>query len=324
MTSFKPPGFATPEIRNRRMGPGEWFAVAALSVFTIGTTLLVVVAWFLPVEVFQSWAFEFAPQDSYRQFEAVGKAEALCWVVRIVGPLLVISAVRLIKNRASTARSLQRTWRGFLTATEVCDVAHADPVISLPVAPHLRLTVHRVKTWCLRGMVLLWMTVAVVQFGLSANRRMTDWPYYRFRSGGVVLPNISNSNREVIRYLRESTPPNSRILVVSDQKLYFLAYYLRPRGIYHRAHPESEFVIALPNQQRWMPAYRLDELDPGWICRLRPDFILEYFEHPDNMDTLKKFDDRHWIQFLRKLHDDPNYVPSCSVQLRPYTENCTQ
>ena len=324
MTSLKPPGSSMPEIRNRRMPPWEWIAVSALSLFTISTTLFVAVAWFLPVEVFQNWAYEYATEDSYRQFEAVGQAQALCWIVRFVGPLLVIGAIRLIRNRESTSNSLQRTWQGFLTATQVFDVTRADPAISSPVAAHQRLTANRVKTWCLRGIVLLWMTLAVLQFGRSTNRRIADWPYYRFHSGRVVLPNISESNRDVIRYLRESTPPDSRILVVSDQKLYFLSYYLRPRGIYHRVHPDSAFVIAQPHQQRWMPAYRLNELDPGWICQLRPNFILEYFEHPDNIDASKNLDDRHWIQFLRRLHDDPNYVPSYSLQLRPYTEDCSQ
>ena len=324
MTSLKPPCSAMPEIRHRRMRPWEWIAFAALSVFTTITTLFVVVAWFLPVEVFQNWAFEYAAEDSYRRFEAVGQAEALCWVIRIAGPFLVFGAVRLIRNRESAAKSFQRTWQGFLNATQVFGIAYVDPANSLPVAEHQQLTANRVKTWCLRGMVLLWMTFAVVQFGLSTNRRIAEWPYYKFRSGGVVLPNISESNRDVIRYLRERTPPNSRILVVSDQKLYFLSYYLRPRGIYHRVHPDSAFVIAQPHQERWMPAYRLNELDPEWICQLRPNFILEYFEHPDNIDGSKKLDDRHWIQFLRRLHDDPNYVPSYSLQLRPYKENCTQ
>ncbi len=324
MTSLKPPGSAMPEIRNRRMRPWEWIVVGALSIFTTMTTLFVVVAWFLPVEVFQNWAFEYATEDSYRRFEAVGQAEALCWVIRIVGPILVFGAIRLIRNRESAAKSVQRTWQGFLTATQIFSVSRVNPATSLPVTHDQRLTVNRVKTWCLRGMVFLWMTFAVVQFGLSANRRIAEWPYYKFRSGGVVLPNISESNRDVIRYLRERTPPNSRILVVSDQKLYFLSYYLRPRGIYHRVHPDSAFVIAQPHQERWMPAYRLNELDPEWICQLRPDFILEYFEHPDNIDGSKKLDDRHWVQFLRRLHDDPNYVPAYSLQLQPYTENCTQ
>jgi hypothetical protein len=324
MTSLKPPGTAMPEIRNRRMRPWEWFAVAALNILATITTLLVVVAWFLPVEVFQNWAFEFATEDSYRRFEAVGQAEAICWVVRILGPFVVFGTIRLIRNRESTKESLHRIWQGFLTATQVFGASNTDPANSWPVAEQSRLTVNRVRTWCLRGMVLLWMTFAVVQFGLSANRRIEEWPYYKFRSGGVVLPNISESNREVIWYLRERTPPNSRILVVSDQKLYFLAYYLRPRGVYHRVHPDSAFVIAKPHQERWMPAYHLEELDPDWICQLRPDFVLEYFEHPDNFDTSKKLDDGHWIQFLRRMRDDPNYVPPYLIHLRPYQENCTQ
>ncbi len=306
------------------MRSGEWIAFAALSVFATIATLLVIVAWFLPVEVFQNWAFEYAVDDSYRRFEAVGQAEAFCWVVRIVGPIMVFGAMRLLRNRDSAVKSFQMTWQGFLRATEILETSRVDPAISLPELKPQRLSFNRVKSWCLRGMLLLWMAFAVVQFGQSASRRTAEWPYYKFRSGGVVLPNISESNRDVIRYVKERTPPNSRILVVSDQKLYFLSYYLRPRGIYHRVHPDSAFVIAQPHQERWMPAYRLNELDPEWICQLRPDFILEYFEHPDNIDGSKKLEDRHWIQFLRRLHDDPKYVPSYILQLRPYTENCTQ
>ena len=134
MTSLKPPGSAMPEIRNRRMRPWEWIAVGSLSVFTSITTLLVVVAWFLPVEVFQNWAFEYATEDSYRRFEAVGQAEAICWIIRIVGPLVLIGAVRLIRNRESASKGFQRTWQGFLTVTQVFDASRVDPAISLPVA----------------------------------------------------------------------------------------------------------------------------------------------------------------------------------------------
>ena len=130
------------------------------------------------------------------------------------------------------------------------------------------------------GICLAWGGLAMIHFVGAIDKRTRDWPVYRLNSGAQVLPNISDSNRMVIRYLSQVTPEDARILVLSDQKLFFLSYYLLPRRLYHPMHPEAEFVIPQPDQQRPLAAYRVSDLDDEYLSRINPDYVLEYFEGP--------------------------------------------
>ena len=174
----------------------------------------------------------------------------------------------------------------------------------------------RWQTVGFRVLCVAWGLLALGHAGQAVQDCMTNWAYYRFRSGNQVLPNISDSNREVIRYLLEVTKPGSRIFVASDQKLYFLSYYLLPRRLYYKVHPDAEFVVAQPFQQRRMEAYQLSEIDPQTIDRINPDYILEYFEHPDFVDRSRIHDDQTWMSFYIKARHDPSAKPDYVVCLR--------
>ena len=107
------------------------------------------------------------------------------------------------------------------------------------------------------------------------------------------------------------------ILVASDQKLFFLSYYLRPRVLLHRMHPDSEHVIPLKDQERKLSAYRLDDLSSDDLQQLPHDYTLEYFEHPDFVDRAQLLDDTTWISFIRRKQQSPSFVPPYVVRLRP-------
>jgi hypothetical protein len=131
---------------------------------------------------------------------------------------------------------------------------------------------------------------------------------------------MSQSNRDVIRYVQSATPEEARILVVSDQTVYFLSYYLLPRQVFHKVHPDAERVIPQPHQQRQRAAYRLEDIPPGERQALRPDYVLEYFEGPAYVDRERLIDDAEWIAFIRRLQGDAAYVPPYNVVLRPLGE----
>jgi len=280
---------------------GPWFRTGLAACLVI-VAAVVALAWLLPIEYFQALALERAGQDAYRQFEAVGRAEAAGWVVRCLGPVLLLLGIGAWRRSAEIVERFQAAGRGFLRATQLENRSS---------------TKRPWATTVYRGLLAGWLLVAAGQWCAALNQRLTDWPYYRFRSGPDMLPNISDSNRDVIRYLRESTPPDAKILVASDQKLFFLSYYLLPRRIYHRVHPDSEFVIPQPNQERRLAAYRLEDLDPEWIRELKPDYLLEYFEHPDSIDRTRVMDDPRWVEFLRQTHRDPKRIPNYIVRLQP-------
>jgi hypothetical protein len=262
-------------------------------------------AWLMPIEYFQNLFWRTAGTDPYRQFEAIGRAEAACWLVRIAGVLALVALVAILSYVDNASRFAYRL---------------AHDIIEATTGPYSFATNKSITTILLRLALLAWFAMACLQWVAALDRRLTDWPYYRFRSGSQVLPNISDANRDVIRYLREATPSKSRILIVSDQKLFFLSYYLLPRRLYHKIHPDSEFVIPLANQQRRLAAYHYGELDPSWIDKGQFDYILEYFEHPDSFTKDQVTNDTAWLNFVRKAHRDPTYLPSFFVRLRPQQE----
>lgn len=259
----------------------------------------------MPIEYFQNLLWQFAGTDPYRQFEAIGRAEAACWLVRVAGVFALVALVIILSYVDDVNRFMYRLVHDMIEATTDIPSIAANKSIT---------------TMLLRLALLAWFTITCTQWVAALDRRLTDWPYYRFRSGAQVLPNISDANRDVIRYLREATPPESRILVVSDQKLFFLSYYLLPRRVYHKIHPDSEFVIPLANQQRQLAAYHYEDLDPAWIDKGQFDYILEYFEHPDTFTKDQVTNDGAWIKFVRKAYQDPNYLPTFFVQLSPQQE----
>lgn len=259
--------------------------------------------WFLPIDVVQSWAYERAPDNDFQRFEAIGHAEFVCWLLRIVGPLLLIMALLAWRDLSRVAGFLSDAWNGLLTVTRM----GADSSIG-----------SRWRTVIVRVFLVAWSLLAIGHFADALRQRMRDWPYYRFRSGVQVLPNISDSNRDVIRYLKQATPENARILIVSDQKLFFLSYYLLPRRLYHKMHPGSEHVIPKEHLQRQLATYKLADLDQETLRRIAPDYILEYMEHPDDVDRSALQEDRNWIEFLRQSYRNPSLVPDYMVRLRRF------
>jgi hypothetical protein len=262
-------------------------------------------AWIIDVPLAQSWAARRTPADPYAQFEALGAAEAAVWLFRgvtAVGALLALAAVR---RSESLGRFLTRAWQGLRQATTVDPAGGAASGRRRPIA-----------TWVLRGALASWLLLAAGHSASAVIERLREWPVYRLRSGADVLPNMSQSNREVIRYLQHATPEDARILVASDQSLFFLSYYLWPRQVSHRTHPDAERVIPQPNQARQLAAYRLEDLGPEYVAAVAPDFVLEYFEGREYVDAERVFDDLNWIAFVRQLRGEPGFVPEYNVALR--------
>lgn len=275
----------------------------------IGLTLLIAgFVWIVPIEVFQQWAFDRAGQGQFERFEAIGSSEFAVWLGRVTSLVVLFLSVTIWRDLDRWANFVHEAWSGLLTMTAVS--FSPDDASSRSLAERLR-------TIGTRGIVIAWSILFIAHFANGIRERIHEWPYFRFNSGDVVLPNISDSNRAVIRYLREATPENARILVASDQKLFFLSYYLRPRVLLHRMHPESEHVIPLKDQERKLNAYRLEELSPHDLEQMPHDYTLEYFEHPDFVDRGRLLEDRAWIEFMRRREQNPTLVPSYVVRLRP-------
>jgi hypothetical protein len=226
-------------------------------------------------------------------------------LIRFLGPLVGIASLALLRNLLVVTQFVMSAAKGWAQVTDVESGTTGT------------------RSWrslIVRGFCIAWGILALGHFGHATMECLTNWPYYRFKSGVEVLPNISDSNRLVIRYLMNSTAPNARIFVASDQKLYFLSYYLLPRRLYYQSHPESEFVIPQPHLQRYMPAYPLAEIDPKTIERIAPDYVLEYFEQPDLIDRSRLNEDRNWVSFFRQHSPDPTAEPPYQVCLRRLKE----
>ena len=74
-----------------------WFR-AFLIVVLIGNVLISLFWWFVPLEVFESWAFEAGRSrpPEFKQFEAVGRAEFSCWLIRFASPIIAVVAAFLL------------------------------------------------------------------------------------------------------------------------------------------------------------------------------------------------------------------------------------
>lgn len=278
-----------------------------LVVFAI-TMLASGLVWLVPLEVFQQWAYDRAGTGEFDRFEAIGGAEYSVWFARTVLPILAIMVWTVWKNGDRWCEATSATWQGLRSITDLR---------THPIAGSSPTLIDRIRTISLRGFLLAWMLLFITHGVHGIGERIHEWPYFRLNSGNTVLPNISDSNRAVIRYLQEATPVNARILVASDQKLFFLSYYLRPRVLLHRMHPDSEHVIPLKDQERKLSAYRLDDLSSDDLQQLPHDYTLEYFEHPDFVDRAQLLDDTTWISFIRRKQQSPSFVPPYVVRLRP-------
>lgn len=255
-------------------------------------------AWIFPIEVAQSWAIDRAPDDEFLRYEASSAAEASVWMVRCVASTGFLAISLLWWRQRWAIPFLERLFEEFWK------------IIAPPGAGFV------VSTIC-RLMVFAWIGLAIVHSGMSLQRRLWEWPVYQLLPGRTILPNISDSNRDVIRYVSLMTPPGARIFVVSDQKLYFLSYYLLPRRIYHVTHPDSEFVIAQADNQRPLAAYRVEDLSPGQIDRLRPDYLLRYFEGTRFLERQNLLQDSSWVAYQRRKHG-PSWKPQYLLSLERY------
>jgi hypothetical protein len=282
--------------------PANWLQRALQVVLAAALAITVIAsaaAWLAPSELIQDRAIRRAGQDPYAQFEAAGQAEAMWWLLQWVLPVLAALCLTALRRPAAMAAFVRGAASGFLEATSRGGIA-----------------VRVVQ----RGAIGAWLGLSAFALGVAVQQRCRDWPYYRLRAGPDVLPNISESNREVIRYLNGATPPGARIFAVSDQKLFFVSYYALPRRLYQRTHPASEFTIPQPDQQRQLAAYRLSDIEPEYLQRLKPDFVLEYFEGGDYVERERVREDGAWLEFQRQRRGDATYVPPYVVVLRPYAE----
>ena len=271
-----------------------------LMLLAVSTAVGSAATWLLPREVMESWIQQQADESDFAQYAAREQARALWFVLRILLPLLgILSAIAVWK-----CEKLARF------ATDVLSSLKSSTLQTTGAAKSLR-------TWTFRCMLFAWFSMAAFHYAHSNWVRIRDWPWYHLNDGPQILPNISDSNRDVIRFLKETTPEDSRILVLSDQKLFFFSYYLLPRQLFHPVHPDSEFVIPAPNQQRQLTAYQRSDLDEDDIERLAPDYILEYFEGSRYVEPDRALEDADWIAY-QQVGYGPAYVPEFNVRLTPY------
>ncbi|WP_298865861.1 hypothetical protein [uncultured Gimesia sp.] len=265
-----------------------------------------VFVWLMPIDFFQSWMIERAGPDHYSQFAAHEQASAAIVFLRILLPLIAIFTFAGVYFHARLVKFVTHCKIAVFEQTLIKQEEKQDGN----------------RTLLFRSLLLVWFGLALFHFGKGVERRLEDWPWYHFHSGPSIMPNISESNRDVIRFLKEATDENSRILVLSDQKLFFLSYYLLPRKLFHLIHPESEFVIPKEYQQRQLKAYRLSDLDEAYLARIAPDYILEYYEGDDYLEKERLREDPRWMQF-QQSRQGPQYQPTYNIRLHKFQPDTT-
>jgi len=281
---------------------------ALLAGVVVGIVVSAVV-WMLPVDLAMDLAVSWSTGSTLAEFERAGRAEAIWMLCRAAGPLLLIGAL-VARRRGHTIHAAQELIEGWREATTVAESIECSAP-DAPVGPSRSLTT------LVRACVLAWIGLAVLHAGACLWRRIEDWPVYRLNSGHAVLPNISQQNRDVIRYLQSVTPPDSRLFVISDQKLYFLSYYVLLRRVYHLTHPNAEFRIPAGYGARTIPTLLEADLPVEYLATLNPDYIVEYLESSTYMNLDKAYDDATWIAFQRARYG-PGYQPAFQVSVRPY------
>jgi hypothetical protein len=267
------------------------------------------VVWLIPVDIVQGWAFSRAPPERLAQFEASGHAEALWWILRAIMTAGTFLFCYAWYRQAEVVAFVTGLFKEFLLVMNLANPS-GEPRARWP----------RIIAWFRCAGVMALLTLAAVHQIKAIGQRANDWPVYRLHDGGDVLPNISDANRAVIRYLQKATPEGSRIFVVSDQKLFFLSYYLLPRRLLYRVHPLAEHLIPQAHQGRQLAAYRLSEIPPALLKEQRPDYVLEYFEGLEYVEAERAEEDGAWLKFIRGLRGDGQYVPPYTVVLRPWLE----
>ncbi|WP_146370882.1 hypothetical protein [Symmachiella macrocystis] len=281
------------------------FLKIILSVMLCGAAWLSFDAWYTPLEVRQQAAAARVTGGPDEFAAAKAFTEALWGSMRWAAPLAVLVALVALFQLHRLAPFLSSAGRGFQAATATGNEPHDAR-----------------QTWLIRGFVAAWLIIAMTQFGESVVQRMRDWQSYGLHAGQTSLPNLSDTNYLLIRYLEEATPPDAKILVLSDQKLFFLSYYLLPRRLYHPMHPDSEFVIPLAQGERQLAAYTRVDLPAQYLEELQPDYVLEYFEGEAFVDPARVREDQGWLRFLGQGKVTTEQ-PRIQVILRPYPSEGT-
>ncbi len=266
-----------------------------LSLVLVTCGWLALVAWWVPLDVRQQNALQAASGDVFARAEAAGFAEAQWGLARIAAPLVCLASIVALLRLSTVQRNL-----------ELCTAGLWEVLKSTSAAGN------RWQAGLLTVFLAIWAASSLWLAGIGVTQRLKDWHAYRLHPGRKTLPNISQTNRQVIRYVESVTQPWDKILVLSDQKLFFLSYYLYPRRLFHPLHPESEFVIPLAHGERTLAAYTLANISPEYLAQIDPDYILEYFENAEMIDQDRLSEDQRWTAFLGGNR------PSVLVNLRRY------
>ncbi|MDA1231742.1 MAG: hypothetical protein O2856_13290, partial [Planctomycetota bacterium] len=88
----------------RRSRPQFTAISYGLSICCLLGVCLTAAVWLIPVDVVKVRAYEAAPPEPFAQFEAIGRAEALLWIFRVVAVLGTIAVGYAYYRRIETAR----------------------------------------------------------------------------------------------------------------------------------------------------------------------------------------------------------------------------
>ena len=224
--------------------------------------------WAVPVETAQQWASEWTESSADAGVPNAGLVEAVWWFVRLTSVVILAFAVVAFRRRAGVARFIAIAFEELLIATKSSlDKARADRSVCW-------------KGFLLRGFMAAWLVLAVYHGANAVWMRLNEWPVYRWQSSSEFPPNMSSADYQVLRFLEAETPPGSRIVFLSDQRLYLLSYYLLPRRLFQPMPDDSEWL-----GDRFSAAYQLGNVDRTELQRLNPDYVVEYVEVTPGTNT---------------------------------------
>ncbi len=232
-----------------------------LFVFLVVSACLALTTWAVPVETAQQWAAVRTQSSAGANAANAGLVEAVWWFVRMISVVVLGLSAVAFRRRAGVARFVANAFTELVGATEVTRDGSA---------PGQR------RSWqscALRGFIAAWLALAVYHGASAVWDRLKDWPVYRFQSSSEFPPNMSGADYQVLRFLEAETPPGSRIVFLSDQRLYLLSYYLLPRRLFQPMPEGSEWA-----GDRFSKTYRLSTVDRSELQRLNPDYVVEYVE----------------------------------------------
>jgi hypothetical protein len=268
----------------------------------LGSVLATLAAWIISVEMAETWVF-----TRTRDPQSALKTSERLWLIRVLAPVLVMGAGFGLRRWLQTEQQLRTLAREFLAATRLSDA---------------RTTSMSARSVVCRVAIAAWLLLSLMHWEAGIRKAIHEWPIYEWASGELVLPNMSSSNRDVIRSIRGATQTeeDARILCLSDQTLYFVSYYAWPRKILHRTHPDSEFVVPQEGLSQRRAAYRLSDFTEDQLADWAPDYVLEYYASPEYVDQDPLEYDPRMVAYLRLRHDDPAYLPECPIRLRTIEE----